>query len=426
MTPSGLIVNSMDSQTELAREIASRSVRQWGDRGAVVLIGRSTSFVESQVKLLQFAQADSPILITGETGTGKELFARAAYLLSARRRRSFLSVNCAQFQGGELMVSELFGHRKGSFTGALADRRGVFEEADLGMVFLDEVAELTPTAQAMLLRTLGEGEVVRLGENQPRLVDVRVVAATSGDLRRMVKTGAFRRDLYFRLRFMQLRIPPLAARRDDCLLAAHYYLDRMNAGANMPKWFSEATLQVFRQYAWPGNLRELQGVVEVGFHVSDGPTIEPDHVAEGLEDPDAAEPQEQPKPVNGSLSASLRGPPGVNGNGRFGRSTTDRYLRMLKREGTFWDVVHKPFMDRDLNRTEARDIVARGLEETRGSYKKLLPLFGIVTDDYLRFMDFLRHHRLKPKGMAPLSPHDALARLQAERGAVDQRGHSTR
>ena len=417
MTPSSLSNDANERQTELAREIAARSLQQWGDRGAVVLIGRCPPFVQAQVKLLQFAQAESPLLITGETGTGKELFARAAYLLSARRRRTFLSVNCAQFQGGELMVSELFGHRKGSFTGAVADRRGVFEEADSGMVFLDEVAELTPTAQAMLLRTLGEGEVVRLGENQPRRVDVRVVAATSRDLRQMVKMGTFRRDLFYRLRFMHLRIPSLADRRADCCTVAQYYLDRMNANAKAPKRFSDATLRLFREYAWPGNLRELRGVVEVGFHVSDGSAIAPDHVTEVLEDPEPADRASQDPNTTGLARPgdSAR----AKDRGAAGMDTTNRYRRMLERNGTFWDVVHKPFMNRDLNRSEAQDIVACGLAETRGSYKKLLPLFGIAADDYLRFMDFLRHHQLKPTGMVPMTPRDVLARLRSERGGVE-------
>ena len=415
MSSSGCVVDSADSQTDVAREIRSRSVEKWGDRGAVVLIGRSRRLVETQVRLLQFSQAESPILITGETGTGKELFARAAYLLSSRRRRPFLSVNCAQFQGGELIVSELFGHRKGSFTGALTDQRGVFEEADSGMVFLDEVAELTPTAQAMLLRTLGEGEVVRLGDNQPRRVDVRIVAATSRDLREMVKTGGFRQDLYYRLRFMHLQIPRLAERRDDCRLVAQYYLDRMNARTTTPKRFSETTLQLFARHPWPGNLRELKGVVEVGFHVSDGRTIEPLHVAEVLDYPEAAELEARSSPVNGSLASGS--PAGTGPNRRT--DADDRYVRMLECGGTFWDLVYKPFMNRDLNRAEARDIVARGLAETRGSYKKLLPLFGIEADDYLRFMDFLRHHQLKPTGMIPLTPHDALARLRSELPSVD-------
>ena len=417
MMPSDSIVEANEGQTDLAREIAARSVQQWGDRGAVVLMGRSAPFIESQVKLLQFAQAESPILITGETGTGKELFARAAYLLSARWRRSFLSVNCAQFQGGDLMVSELFGHRKGSFTGALADRRGVFEEADSGIVFLDEVGELTPTAQAMLLRTLGEGEVTRLGENQSRRVDVRVIAATSRDLRQMVRTGAFRRDLFYRLRFMHLRIPSLAERLADCSLVAQYYLDRMNATAKMPKRYSAATLRLFREYAWPGNLRELKGVVEFGFYVSAGSTIEPAHVTEALDDPSVAD---AAKGVQ-SKSETVLGSPGGSGKvegAATGPETTSRYRRMLKRDGTFWDLVHKPFMNRDLNRAEARGIVAWGLAETRGSYKKLLPLFGIAADDYLRFMDFLRHHRLKPTGMMPLTPHDALSHLQSERSSA--------
>ncbi|HEX2187654.1 MAG TPA: sigma-54 factor interaction domain-containing protein, partial [Longimicrobiaceae bacterium] len=199
-------------ESDLARHLRLLSAEQWGERNGVALIGRHARLLEAQEKALFFAQAEAPVLVTGETGTGKELFARAVYLLGSRRGAPFVSVNCAQFGESQLVASELFGHRRGSFTGAVADHRGVFEEADGGVVFLDEVGELSSSAQAMLLRVLGEGEVVRVGESRARRVDVRVVAATNRDLREMVADGRFREDLYYRLRFLHLHVPPLRER----------------------------------------------------------------------------------------------------------------------------------------------------------------------------------------------------------------------
>jgi transcriptional regulator with GAF, ATPase, and Fis domain len=171
--------------SEVARTVHAYARERWGHSQSrrTMLLGRHPAFVTALHRVARFAQSDATVLITGETGTGKELFARALYLLSARRGTAFVSVNCAQYQDGQLSVSELFGHRKGSFTGAVADQPGVFEAADGGVVFLDEIGELPPQGQAILLRTLSEGEIVRLGEARARPVNVRVVAATNRDLK---------------------------------------------------------------------------------------------------------------------------------------------------------------------------------------------------------------------------------------------------
>lgn len=169
-----------------ARKVYKLAEKQWGPNGAAPMIGRHPRFSGSLDRVARLAGADAPVLITGETGTGKELFARAAFLLAHNHRRVFVPVNCGQYTNEDVMVSELFGHRKASFTGATTEHRGIFEDAGGGTVFLDEVGELTGRAQVMLLRVLSEGEIMPMGGTQPRSVDVRVVAATNRDLLPMI------------------------------------------------------------------------------------------------------------------------------------------------------------------------------------------------------------------------------------------------
>jgi transcriptional regulator with GAF, ATPase, and Fis domain len=369
------LANLLSSQTELARCIRERALERWGDKHATEIVGRHPTLIRALETIARFAESDSPILITGETGTGKELFARAVYLLSRRNGAPFLSVNCAQYQDGQLIASELFGHKKGSFTGALSDHAGVFEAAHRGALFLDEIAELSLSAQAMLLRTLGEGEIVPVGETRPRHVDVRVIAATSLDLKALVAAGRFRADLYYRLRFLQLEVPPVRQRGDDWRLMVTHYLERLGVSRARHKSFSREALALLSAYEWPGNVRELKALVDTGFHLSDSDVIEPRDFIESLEAAARAE-QFSRLPLLDKASAV--------------------YRRLRAGEASFWEVVHRPYMNRELSRTEAAEIVALGLADTGGSYKRLLSVFGIAAEDYLRFMDFLRHHRLKP------------------------------
>ena len=366
----------------MARTILEVSGQCWGPDRLVVLIGRHTAIAEAQYSLLQFAQTSNPILITGETGTGKEIVARAITLLSHRRERSFLSVNCAQYHDGHLLATELFGHRRGSFTGATSDRLGLFEDANEGTVFLDEVGELAPAAQAMLLRVLSEGELVRVGENRPRRVDVRLLAATARNLEQMVSLGAFREDLYYRLRFLRVRIPPLRDRGDDWQLLLSYYLEALNVEWSGSKTFSCRALDVLGRYDWPGNVRELRSIVELAYHASRGDVIEPEAFIGEL--------RPAPSAVPATASTSVLPPQTDSAH------VEELYARMRLHGESFWDVVYQPFLERDLNRSEVRLVVAVGLAETRGSYKRLVELLGMEPRSYLKFMDFLRHHRLKP------------------------------
>jgi transcriptional regulator with GAF, ATPase, and Fis domain len=173
----------------VAHRIAALSVEKWGLARQAAVIGQDRSLCDLLDRTVRFAAAGGPVLITGETGTGKELVARAVYLLSARVRKPFVAVNCAQYHEGQLLASELFGHRRGAFTGATQDHKGVFQEAEGGVVFLDEIGELSVPAQAMLLRAIGEHEIVPVGSTRPIPVNVRVIAATSRDLRPMISTS---------------------------------------------------------------------------------------------------------------------------------------------------------------------------------------------------------------------------------------------
>jgi transcriptional regulator with GAF, ATPase, and Fis domain len=267
-------------------------------------------------------------------------------------------------------VSELFGHVKGSFTRAIANHKGLFDAAEGGAVFLDEVADLPPTAQTMLLRALAEKEVKPLGSNKTYCVDVRVIAATNRPLRDMIASGQFRQDLYFRLRYFPLDIPALRERDEDWKPFISYFVDRLNQEYNLKKAFSPTSIKFLERYPWPGNVRELKSIVMIGFSMAESKYIEPDHFVSELR------------------QANLPDP---------GTGKSELFETMVEQGRSFWDIVHQPFLGRDLNRTQAREIVSQGLLAARGSYRRLSVLFNIRPDHYQKFMDFLQHHRLKPE-----------------------------
>jgi DNA-binding NtrC family response regulator len=239
------------------------------------LIGHSHKMIEVYKEIALVAPSRSTVLITGESGTGKELVARALHRNSPRSGGAFVAVNCGAITE-TLLESELFGHVKGSFTGATSDKRGLFEEANSGTIFLDEIGETSLALQVKLLRALQEGEIRRVGSARSIRVDVRVLAATNRDLEHEVKEGRFREDLYYRLSVVTLHVPPLRERADDLrLLAAHALRQSREAGARATT-ISEEALATLSQYDWPGNVRELENTIAHAALYARGKVITPE------------------------------------------------------------------------------------------------------------------------------------------------------
>lgn len=232
------------------------------------LLGRSSTFLEVMKQVGRFASTDLSVLLTGESGTGKEVVASSLHSRSARRDHPFVAFNCAAISDG-LIESELFGHMKGAFTGADRDRLGLWEAADKGTVFLDEITETTPSFQVKLLRVLQHGEIRRVGSNETHRVDVRVIAATNRDVEAEVASGRFRQDLFYRLNSVSIHLPPLRERPEDILLLAKSFADRVySLGSHVT--FSQPALELLQRYPWPGNVRELENAVILATAVCDG------------------------------------------------------------------------------------------------------------------------------------------------------------
>jgi DNA-binding NtrC family response regulator len=225
------------------------------------LIGRSGGMLAVYKQIALACASDAPVLVTGETGTGKELVARAIHRHGPRSSRPFVPVNCGALPEG-LLESELFGHVRGAFTGAVADKRGLFEEARGGTLFLDEIGEMSPALQVRLLRTLESGEVRPVGSPRATSVDVRVIAATHRDLERAAKEGSFRQDLFYRLHVFAIRIPPLRERREDIPLLAAHFLAALSAQGRGTASATSAAVAALAAHDWPGNVRELENTLE--------------------------------------------------------------------------------------------------------------------------------------------------------------------
>jgi len=254
------------------------------------IIGQSEPVRRLITMMRQVAPSQIPVLITGESGTGKELVAKAIHNHSKRSRRTFAPLNCAGLSES-ILEDELFGHVKGAFTGAERAREGRFEYADGGTLFLDEVGDMPAAMQAKLLRVLESGEVVRLGDNTPKHVDVRLVSATNRDLASDVRAGRFREDLYFRIKGVELRLPPLRERQEDIPLLVQAFVHRFATQLDRePPRIDAATLSALQRYQWPGNVRQLMNVVQNMLVIADGDVVEPRHLPpEIAEATDAAE-----------------------------------------------------------------------------------------------------------------------------------------
>jgi DNA-binding NtrC family response regulator len=251
-------------------------------QGQVRIVTQDSGMLRLLELARQVAPTDCNVLVVGESGTGKELFARYLHQQSGRHAGPYVAVNCGAFSK-DLLANELFGHEKDAFTGAHSQKKGLIESASGGTLFLDEVTEMSPEMQVKLLRVIQEKEVLRLGATQPIKVDIRVIAATNRDLAEAVRSGMLRQDLYFRLNVVTLSIPPLAQRRGDIPLLAHYFLQKY--AVQMKKSLSgiaPAVMEALQTYDYPGNVRELENIIARGCAVSSGDSIELAHLSEDL------------------------------------------------------------------------------------------------------------------------------------------------
>jgi len=276
------VVHEAMEKIRLRRENRLLREQLEGMQGRVRIITQDAQMLRLLDLARQIAPTDCNVLISGESGTGKELFARFIHHHSQRQGGPFLAVNCGAFNE-ELLANELFGHMKGAYTGAQADKPGLLEAASGGSLFLDEVTEMSPAMQVKLLRVVQEREVLRLGATRPIAVDVRFIAATNRDIQEAVKNGAIRQDLYFRLNVVALQVPPLAGRREDIPLLAYHFLKKY--AVIMKREVNEIApeaLALLKGYDYPGNVRELENIIERGVAIATGPILSPAHLPDDL------------------------------------------------------------------------------------------------------------------------------------------------
>jgi transcriptional regulator with PAS, ATPase and Fis domain len=339
----------------------------------VELIGQSVPMVELREEIDRTARSDAKVLVTGESGSGKELVAQLIHRRSPRAHRPFLAVNCAALPE-TLLESELFGHVKGSFTGAYRDKPGRLEQADQGTMFLDEIGEMTLRMQGLLLRFLETGELQKVGADRiAGRVNVRVITATNRSLRDLLVQGQFREDLYYRLNVIHIQVPALRERREDVPALVGHFLARFTAAYETAvRSISAEALAELSAYSWPGNVRELQNVVERLVVTGRSEVVRVEH-----------------------LPADVRSRPGAGAGPRRERRRTvadDLFERLTQERESFWSAVYPLYMRREITRGHVRDLVRKGLQEARGNYKIVARLFNMEPQDYKRFLNFLRKH----------------------------------
>jgi len=349
---------------------------------AQVLLGESAPITEVREAIASAARTNAKVLVLGETGVGKEVVAQLIHAQSARAHRAFIAVNCSGIPE-TLLESELFGHTRGSFTGAYRDKVGLVRQADRGTLFLDELGEMSLRMQAVLLRFAETGEVQAVGADQPGgRADVRLITATNRDLRAQIESGAFREDLYYRLNVIQIQVPPLRDRGEDILMLFEHYVEHASRTHGLPKpTLTPEAAHLLLTYAWPGNVRELRNVTErVVLRNRTHPLT----------------PQDLPPEIRGAQSAPASPAPSSLGTSTVDtapREATahrvDQLWERMQAGEDFWVVVREAFRARELTRGELAALVDRGLQETRGSYRALLKIFRLPASDYKRLHAFL-------------------------------------
>jgi two-component system response regulator HydG len=350
----------------------------------VVLVGLSRSLEALRGEIEYASRCDAKVLITGESGVGKEVVARLIHVSSRRNRVPLVTVNCAALTE-TLLETELFGHVRGSFTGAIRDRTGVLEQANRGTVFMDEIGETTPRMQGLLLRFMETGEIQRVGSDRTDgRVDVRVIAATNRDLLTSVQDKTFREDLYYRLNVIHLHVTPLRERMDDLQPLLQRFLQQFARAYRLPTpEVSPEVMELLYVYTWPGNVRELKNLAERLVVRGGTGTIEPQDLPEEI--------MRRPAPVQTA-------PVVVTSR------VDELFDRMVVHRESFWTAVYPAFMVRDLTRDDLRAIVRNGLERASGNHDVLMELFNMRPEDYKRFWSMLKKHECQPTAAPPRAP----------------------
>ncbi len=363
----------LDRAFETARLTHVPAVLPTEEGAADRIVGHSTVMQEMCKTIGRIAPQDVNVLILGESGTGKELVARALYHHSRRADRPFLAINCAAIPE-TLLESELFGHEQGAFTGATRRRIGKFEQCDRGTLFLDEIGDLAPAVQAKMLRVLQEQRFERLGGNEVVQTQVRVLAATNQDLEKLVAEGRFRKDLYYRLNTVTIRVPPLRDRLDDVAELAHYFLFRVNRELGLDfRGFAPEALDLLQSYPWPGNVRELQSAVKQAMLQSSGHLILPEFLPEPV--------RRQPQPV-----ASVADLGAVGGKGFDLAVLIDALLENGEKDvhGQVVRAVERMLLERVLRHTHGHQAQASELLGlNRATLRHKLRTLGLAVDKVL-------------------------------------------
>jgi two-component system response regulator AtoC len=280
-----LVIRKAVEREKLREQVSRLSEEIAALRAPSDIVGRNAGLLQAIALSRKVARHPSTVLVTGESGTGKELVAQLIHSAGPRSSAPFVAVNCGAIPE-QLLESELFGHVRGAFTGAVDDRAGLFEEANGGTLFLDEIGELPAPLQVKLLRALQESEIRRVGDNAPKTVDVRVITATARDLEKEVKAGRFRADLFYRVNVVRIQLPPLRDRREDIPELVKHFVSAINKRLGLSvRGATPAAMQLLLEYAWPGNVRELENVIERAMVMTDGRSIEPEHLPTAVRAP---------------------------------------------------------------------------------------------------------------------------------------------